>query len=222
MIKLGQVFILGDSYSTFTGHIPQGYHPYYIPEGRPETDVTRVEETWWHQLIAETDSTLVQNCSLSGTTICHTGYNGGDCAACSFVGRFDQLIEAGWFAAHPIDTLFVFGATNDSWAGSPLGEMMHEGWTRDDLYSVLPAVGYLTHRLAETLPNTRLIFLLNTGLKPEIADGIRDACSRNGIELLALQDIDKKSGHPTICGMAQIKAQVLAYLQPDAKQATPD
>lgn len=212
MIDIGNVFILGDSYSTFEGHIPAGYHPYYTSAGRPETDVDRVEQTWWHQLIAETQSELVLNCSWSGTTICHTGYKGEDCAAKSFVARLDKLIGEGWFAANRIDTLFVFGATNDSWAGSPVGEPMDEGWVKADLYKVLPAVGYLTHRLAETLPEARLIFILNTGLKPEIADGIRAACAHNGVEVLELHDIDKQHGHPTIQGMGEIKEQVLAYL----------
>lgn len=211
MTNIGKVFILGDSYSTFEGHIPAGYHPYYTNAGRPETDVTRVEQTWWHRLIAETESELILNCSWSGTTICHTGYNGADCCKISFIARLDKLIAEGWFAEHRLDTLFVFGATNDSWASSPLGEMMHEGWTKEDLYQVLPAVGYLTHRLAEILPDTRLIFILNTGLKPEIADGIRAACARNGIEVLELHDIDKQHGHPTIRGMGEIKDQILAY-----------
>lgn len=219
MLDIGNVFILGDSYSTFEGHIPAGYHPYYTNAGRPETDVTRVEETWWHQLIAETQANLLCNCSWSGTTICHTGYKGADCAKISFVARLDKLIEAGYFAQNRVDTLFVFGATNDSWAGSPLGEPMYAGWTKADLYAVLPAVGYLTHRLAETLPQTRLIFILNTGLKPEIADGIRAACAHDGLEVLELAEIDKQHGHPTIQGMAQIKTQVLAYLAQNGRRA---
>ena len=219
MINIGRVFILGDSYSTFEGHIPAGYAPYYKNSGpyyaqtvRPEIDVSCVEQTWWHRLLAETESTLVRNCSWSGTTICHTGYDGSDCHKISFSARLDKLIEEGFFAANPVDTLFVFGATNDSWANSPLGEPMYEGWTTADLYNVLPAIGYLTHRLAEALPDTRLIFILNTGLKPEINETVRTACQKNGIEVIELHDIQKEHGHPTIQGMEEIKDQVLAYL----------
>lgn len=39
-----KVSILGDSYSTFAGHNPEGYAPFY-PNDR--NDVTKVEETWW-------------------------------------------------------------------------------------------------------------------------------------------------------------------------------
>ena len=39
-----KVSILGDSYSTFTGHNPEGYAPFY-PNDR--NDVTEVEQTWW-------------------------------------------------------------------------------------------------------------------------------------------------------------------------------
>ena len=30
---LGNIFILGDSYSTFSGYIPEGYAPYYDEDG---------------------------------------------------------------------------------------------------------------------------------------------------------------------------------------------
>ena len=56
-MKLGRVFILGDSYSTFDGYIPQGYAPYYGEWENP-TDVRAAEQTWWHLLVKETNSEL--------------------------------------------------------------------------------------------------------------------------------------------------------------------
>lgn len=220
---IGNLFILGDSYSTFKGHIPQGYATYYKNEGPyylektgeafdPETDVFAVEQTWWHQFICETDSRLLQNCSWSGTTVCNTGYDGVDASAKSFIGRLDQLIEQDYFRTNRVDTLIVFGGTNDTWAKSPLGEMMYADWTKEDLYSVLPAIGYLFHRLVEHLPQTRLLCVLNTKLRPEIAEGFVAACEHYGVDYVALEDIDKKSGHPTILGMKQIKEQILDRL----------
>ena len=41
------IMIFGDSYSTFAGYIPDGYAVYYSTEEREQTDVRRVEETWW-------------------------------------------------------------------------------------------------------------------------------------------------------------------------------
>ena len=96
-MMLGNVFILGDSISTFSGWVPEGYLYHYYPSGG-STDIRRVEETWWHQLIAETNSNLVMNNSWSGTTICYTGYEGVDYSAeRSFITRFEKLVVEGFF-----------------------------------------------------------------------------------------------------------------------------
>ena len=63
--------ILGDSYSTFAGHNPEGYAPFY-PNDR--NDVTKVEETWWDLYIKIMGYALEENNSWGGTTICNTGY----------------------------------------------------------------------------------------------------------------------------------------------------
>ncbi len=53
--------IIGDSYSTFKGFIPEGYAFYYSEEERESTGVTKVEETWWHMLSNEADLNIVLN-----------------------------------------------------------------------------------------------------------------------------------------------------------------
>ena len=136
------VTIFGDSYSTFEGYIPKGYACYYIPREKPETDVRHVEETWWHQVIAETSSTLLLNDSWSGSTVCNTGYS-GDCSKTnSFLCRFNKYKADGFFDKNKIDTVFVFGGTNDSWANAPVGEVKFENITDGDLFCVLPAMSW--------------------------------------------------------------------------------
>ena len=213
MVKLGNVLIFGDSYSTFEGHIPEGYAPYYAPKTRPEieTDVKHVEETWWHQLIAATDSELILNCSWSGTTVCNTTFNGRDASEFSFIARFDQLAEKGFFEENQIDTLLLFGGTNDVGAHSPVGELQYGDWTKEDLKQALPAYCYLLHRAKECIPNVRVVCIINSSLKPVYADGYRAACAHEGIECINLADIDKHNGHPTVKGMAQIKEHLLRY-----------
>lgn len=222
--SIGNLFILGDSYSTFDGYIPQGYATYYKNEGPhyctrvngeasdPQTDVFDVTQTWWNQFIRETDADLLQNCSWSGTTVCHTGYDGRDTSANSFIGRLDMLIEQGYFRANRVDTLIVFGGTNDSWANSPIGEIMYTDWKKEDLYFVLPAFCYMLHRLVTNLPEANLLCVINTELKPEITNGFRAACEHYGVDFVELNAIDKKCGHPTVKGMAQIKDQILDRL----------
>lgn len=47
------VAVLGDSYSTFEGFISKGYATWYSPTTPPETtDVNKVEQTWWWQVIS--------------------------------------------------------------------------------------------------------------------------------------------------------------------------
>lgn len=209
-MNLGNVFILGDSYSTFKGYIPSTNASYYQENGE-NTDVHKVNETWWHQLIAETNSNLVLNDSWSGTTICNTGYNGNDCSDKSFIARFEKSENDGFFTNNKIDTILIFGGTNDTWACSPLGERKYSNWTKIDLFCVLPATCYLVSHIKNTLPNTRILFIINTQLKPEIENGIIDACDKYGVEYISLKNISKQNGHPDKEGMTQIKEQVLKH-----------
>ena len=213
LMDLRRVMIFGDSYSTFRGYIPEGYDVYYSEEERPETDVTKVTETWWYPLFEETNATLVQNNSWSGSTISYTGY-AGDCSeTSSFLCRLKKLTESCFFSENPVDTMFVFGGTNDSWVGAPVGTLQYADWKREDLFSVLPAVCCFLDRLTAAVPNTRILFLVNTELKTEIAEGIQNACAHWGVECLTLTPFEKRCGHPTVCGMAQIKEQVMRYLE---------
>jgi len=209
-----QAVIFGDSYSTFRGYIPDGYAVYYSEEGRPETDVRAVEETWWHQVMGETGMELILNNSWSGSTICFTGYGNTDCSqTSSFLHRLQLLREQGFFRENRVDTVFVFGGTNDSWADAPVGSLKFEDWAREDLYSVLPAVCCLLKTLQDTVPGAEIFCLINTELKPEIAEGMKQACDRYGIRKIVFDHIDKQHGHPTIQGMCDIKNQVLEHLK---------
>lgn len=212
-MNLKNVLIFGDSYSTFEGYIPDGFAVYYSKTEGGETDVRAVEDTWWYQLLKEIDSRLIQNNSWSGSTICYTGYNGSDCSkTSSFICRLKKLQDAGFFKENEIDTVFVFGGTNDSWAGSPVGELKYSDWEEQNLYSVLPAFCYFINELRRILPNAHIIPVINTELTPEIEEGFKAACAHYGIKPVALHNIDKRCGHPTIKGMEQIKNQIIDSL----------
>lgn len=213
MTDIGNVFILGDSYSTFEGYNPKGYDVWYYPLGNEMTDVTRVSETWWHQLLSETKSCLLENCSFSGTTVCNTGYNGADCKEDSFIARLDKYIANGFFEKEKVDTFLIFGSTNDCWAGSPKGEMMYGNIPSEELYKVYPAFSYMLSRVTEILPDARHIFIMNYGLDPDFSENFSVACKHYGVEFLPLSEFDVNVGHPTVRGMKQIKEQVLRYLE---------
>lgn len=71
------VSILGDSYSTFENYLSCDSNAVWYWNGKHEnTDVTTVEQTWWHQLITKrvgdwirTTLSLVLRCASQDTTV---------------------------------------------------------------------------------------------------------------------------------------------------------
>ena len=205
------IVIFGDSYSTFEGYIPEGYCPYYTPTQPHIPDVQCVENTWWHMLAVELGANIVHNNSWSGSTVCNTAYEGVDCSQTnSFIYRLNKLDAEGFFADKDVDTVFVFGGTNDCWAQDPIGELKYSNWTREDLFCVLPGFCCFINRTREVFPSARIICLINSELKPEIANGYAEACRHYGIEYLQFEKIDKRLGHPTRQGMRDIKDAVIS------------
>lgn len=200
------VSILGDSYSTFEGYVePSTNEMWYYAKANPgNTDVDHVSKTWWHQFIKDNGYKLEQNNSYSGSTVCYTGYQGNDYSARSFISRMDDL-------GCP-DILLIFGATNDSWAGSPLGEFNWEGNPADgDFRSFRPALQYMLEHVTNRYPNTEIVYLINSELSPEVTSSIEEACGRYNVPFLQLHDIDKTAGHPNTKGMKAIADQLTEF-----------
>ena len=199
---LKSVSILGDSYSTFEGYLePDTNFVWYwkIPQ-KQQTDVSSVTQTWWHLFIKENGYKLCKNNSFSGSTICNTGYNKEDYSKRSFIARMNNLGSP--------DIILVLGGTNDSWAGSPIGEYQYEGWTRQDLFSFRPAMACLLEKMIDYYPNVEIIFLLNDDLRNEIDESVKTICAHYGVKCIELENIDKINGHPSVKGMKQISEQI--------------
>lgn len=200
------VSILGDSYSTFDGYIPQANESWYFTEPvENRTDVVDVKQTWWWQLISEGGYILGENDSYSGATISFTGYRGEDYSPRSFITRLPRLGSP--------DILLIFGATNDNWAHSPVGEYVYGNVPRYRLYEFRPALSKLLSEAQNHYPGTRIVFIINTELRPEITSSIVEVCRHYGVEYVELRDIDKRNGHPSVKGMTEIKNQVLRFLK---------
>lgn len=199
------VSILGDSYSTFENYLqPDTNAVWYFQKPRQDNDVRSVNQTWWYKFIQESGYRLCVNNSFSGATICHTGYQKVDYSDRSFVTRMNNL-------GCP-DIIFIFGATNDSWAGAPIGEYQYENWTKKDLYSFRPALAYMLEHMKYRYPNVEIYFLLNCDLKSEINESVKTICAHYHVPCIELKGIDKQGGHPSIKGMQQINEQIKAYL----------
>lgn len=215
-----KISILGDSYSTFEGYMANDTNAIWYfkadnPQRNKKNDVTKVEETWWHQLINTTKGySLEVNNSYSGATICYTGYSKGneprvpiaalsshrDYSNRSFVNRSNTL-------GNP-DIILVCGATNDSWCGAPVGEYIYGNWTTEQLYYFRPAMAKLLYDLKGNYPTARILFILNSELKESINESVHTICKHYGVECLDLKDIEKQGGHPSVKGMAEFSRQV--------------
>ena len=205
------VSVLGDSYSTYENFMTPGTNElwYYVENPEARTDVKNVRQTWWHQVIKENGWRLCVNNSYSGATISYSGYDGNDYRDRSFNTRMDNLGQP--------DIIFVFGATNDSWAGSPIGEYKYERITYGDLYQFRPALARMLQWMTDRYVNTEIFFLLNDDLRDEIDESVKTICAHYGVPVIELVGIDKISGHPSVKGMRQIADQVNAFLQNKTK-----
>lgn len=211
-----KVVILGDSYSTFEGAIPERYANWYWTDSRGN-DVHNVQQTWWWQLCRDKNLELLLNSSYSGSTICNTGYYGQDYSRISFVARMKNDIvgedgKIGRCGQVP-DLVLIFGGTNDDWSGAPMGEVLDPSeWKNADLKACLPATSYMLGYLKEKLPQTRIVVIVNSELKKPVTEGLEEACRLYGAECLKLFQIDKINNHPSVAGMIKIANQIGAAL----------
>lgn len=200
-----KVSVLGDSYSTYEGVIPEGNRIWYYQPPKNRNDVTKAEECWWSQVVKNLGGTLERNESWSGSTVCNTGYDAKDVSTWSFIARTDRLGDP--------DLILVCGATNDSWANSPIGEFKYADWTTAELKTFRPAMAKMLADLKRLYPSARVVFILNDCLKGVINDSVHEICRHYGVQCVDLKNIDKQKGHPSIAGMKAIADQVTAAVR---------
>ncbi len=200
------VSILGDSYSTYEGYLkPDTNEVWYFKDHRiKDNDVACVEQTWWHQLIERNGWKLCQNNSYSGSTISNTGYRNEDYTARAFTNRMDNL-------GNP-DIILIFGATNDSWVPAPIGEYKWNNWTHEDCYAYRPALARMLDYMTKRYLNVEIYFILNSELSDAINESTYTICEKYLVPVIALHDIEKKAGHPSILGMKAIADQVEDFI----------
>jgi len=198
--------ILGDSYSTFEGHIPEGNACYY-PLVECVDDVLRVEDTWWHQLMTKTGMRLAINDSFSGATVC-THVRETQTLAAAYTERAKRSFSG----SYDLDHIIVFGGTNDNWLGRGLGKLQFEGWTEEDLRQTLPAYCCTLNHIRSHHPQAVILSVINTGFPQEMSEGMEAAAAHYGAVTVRLADIEKQNGHPSAQGMRQIAEQIVEAL----------
>ena len=207
-----KISILGDSYSTFEGVIPEGNAIWYFQPPKARNGIDTPEKTWWSLAIAGLGGTLEKNESFSGSTVCYTGYNKSDATKSSFVTRLERLGDP--------DLILVCGATNDSWANSPIGEFKYENWTNEELFSFRPAMAKMLADLQSRYPKAKVFVLLNDCLKGVINDSVHEICQHYNVPCIDLKGIAKGAGHPNVDGMKTMAEQTIAAVKAAAEPKT--
>lgn len=204
--------IIGDSYSTFKDYTDplnnlQWYPPSDSATQGSENDVENVENTWWYLFANDYKSLLVQNNSYSGSCISYDSYGTGtvDGKNFSFVKRCENLKKA--------ELIIVEGGTNDAWANVSLGEYKYADWTESDFETFRPSCSYVLDYIKRNNIGSKIIFILNDGLKASITESIKTICEHYSVDVLELSNIEKSNKHPNIEGMKQIKEQLINFLQ---------
>lgn len=197
--------ILGDSYSTYEGWIPENYLSWY---GSWEENTKGVEDTWWHKLAKSRNWKLLDNCSYSGSTICTTGYNGVEPEQ-SFIYRMKHYFNKE--AKHKPDLILVEGGINDTFT-SPVGELKYADWTEEDLKTSLPAFCHMISYLKENQPQARIICLISFTVSLELETGYIEACEHYGVEYFVFPSGELNNGHPTTKGHACMYDAISIYL----------
>ena len=205
-----RITIFGDSYSTFEGYIPSTHEPWYAPEGSkfckaPNNDVTKVEQTWWWQVIDRVGGQLEVNNSWSGSTVGYYGYQNENYQPRSFNTRVAYLGDP--------DIILCCCGTNDSWTGEKVGEYKYANWTENDMWYFRPAMARLVSTIRTNYPNAELYIIVNSELKPEHTETMHAIARHYGVKSVQLHDIDKQDGHPSQAGMKAFAQQVIEVLK---------
>ena len=199
-----RISVLGDSYSTYKGWIPEE-NWYYYPQPPEKNDVSKAEECWWYLVAQDLGGVIDSNESWSGSTVCYRGYNGVDARERSFVNRVPRM-------GNP-DIILICGATNDSWSGASVGEYKWSDWTDDELFTFRPAMAKMLADIQTIYPKAAVYFILNSELRPEINDSVHTICEYYHVPCIDLHDIEKQNGHPSIKGMRAFADQVIQGLR---------
>lgn len=144
--------VLGNSISTYSGTLPDGYPNYYT------SSKLLKDEMWWARLSQKTGYRMIANSSWSGSTVsCHQKVSNADSISFFYSdNRINSLSRNG----NP-DMIIVLGGTNDWNNNAKLGNV-------ENLYDVTTFYGaysLMVEKIKCLYPNTSLVLC---GILPRI------------------------------------------------------
>ena len=183
----GTLAILGDSYSTYAGWIPEDYAAWYSPAGNAlPNGVCRVEQTWWHPLLRHWR--LLVNCSYSGSAVSLSGYPGMG-PETSFVRRMRRDLGPELSPA----LVIVFGGTNDYWIGNPPGDPIYGNRKESDLVRFAPAFCEVLVFLRCRYSGAAVLHLTNDDIQGPIRTSVREICGHYGAPIWSCAPSTRKT-----------------------------
>ncbi len=145
-----KISFLGDSITTFRGHIPNGYAAYY-----PSGDIQSVEQTWWYQLVNETGMQLVRNASWSGSTVTGNSSSTTSAAAGCSTARINDLASA-----DKPEIIVIYIGINDFALSSHRELGNYDGSTaipsEGNITTFSEAYGLMVSKVLKTYPKARV------------------------------------------------------------------
>ena len=161
-----------------------------------------VEDTWWHILMQRNHMRLVLNDSYSGSTICANVRENHPRTGC-----FEARAKIYFSGDNPMDYIFIFGGTNDSWLERTIGQLQFSDWTEEDLMQVVPAYCNVLDHITKHNPEAVVVSIVNYLLHPDLQKGMVAAAEHYGVRSVVLEPFDN-NGHPSALGMRQIADQI--------------
>lgn len=207
-----KVGVIGDSISSFSGIIPNGYKAYYP---KSDCDVDKWTKTYWGILINEYwNAELDVNCSWSGG--CVAPGVSGKTEGSDFVTRCTDFVNP--------DVILLFGGTNDAISSNgvalgdysydlPFGSLNTNCRFRDSYIAVIKAI-------QANYPEAKIIIILGDHVTGEYATSVEEIAKHYEIPYVDFRDdknVTKYSGsHPNYNGMKymakKIYEETKAYL----------
>lgn len=208
-----QFSIIGDSFSTFQGWIPEGHATWYANPMTNGNDVDSVKKTWWYMLSKETGLKLLTNDSWSGSTVATASQLGTvDESQRAFVTRFHKYAGSGNVTGSKPDIIFILGGTNDSTKNTEVGTPKYSDWTTEDDKKFAPAFAHLISDVKDYNPTARIINITNGNNKSEIKSAQATICDYYEVENVVISGYSSTTGHPNSSGMITIKNAVKGIL----------
>lgn len=193
-----KISFLGDSLSTFKDNIPFGNATYYPNDNN---DVTLVEQTWWMNLVNNSNAQLEINNSFSGSKV--SGSEGS-----SYTKRVENL-------GNP-DYIIIHGGTNDIWQNVPVGTL-HFDLSKDNLNKNEFADSYdlMIRECRELYPHANIILVIPHNVSVEYTSIIEEISVH--YNLFGLVDLHESSfvlvnGHYQIVDMQTVSNAVSKVL----------